>query len=97
MFHEEQKGCHKGSRGTGELLYIDQHVLNDNKSTLENLAMAWIDYKNVYDMVPQMMKKNWKLAVRIYSQDQRMEFGLEKCAMLVMKSGKRHVTDGMEL
>ena len=27
-------------------------------------------------------------AVRIYSQDIGMEFGIEKCAMLVMKSGK---------
>ena len=36
-------------------------------------------------------------AVRIYSQDIGMEFGIEKCAMLVMKSGKRHFTDGMEL
>ena len=35
--------------------------------------------------------------VRIYSQDIGMEFGIEKCAMLVMKSGKRHLTDGMEL
>ena len=35
--------------------------------------------------------------VRIYSQDIGMEFGIEKCAMLVMKSGKRHMTDGMEL
>ena len=26
-----------------------------------------------------------------------MEFGIEKCATLVMKSGKRHMTDGMEL
>ena len=26
-----------------------------------------------------------------------MEFGIEKCAMRVMKSGKRHRTDGMEL
>ena len=26
-----------------------------------------------------------------------MEFGIEKCAMLVMKSGKRLLTDGMEL
>ena len=26
-----------------------------------------------------------------------MEFGIEKCAMLVMKSGKRHLTVGMEL
>ena len=44
------------------------------------------------------MKKNWKLIqeVRIYSQDIGMEFGLETYAMLVKKSGKRHVTDGME-
>ena len=26
-----------------------------------------------------------------------MKFGIEKCAMLVMKSGKRQLTDGMEL
>ena len=26
-----------------------------------------------------------------------MEFGIEKCTMLVMKSGKRHLTEGMEL
>ena len=36
-------------------------------------------------------------AVRIYSQDIGMEFGIEKCAMLVMKSGKLHLTEGMEL
>ena len=34
-------------------------------------------------------------AVRIYSQDIGMEF--EKYAMLVMTSGKRHMTEGMEL
>ena len=36
-------------------------------------------------------------AARIYSQDIGMEFSIEKCAMLVMKSGKHHMTDGMEL
>ena len=36
-------------------------------------------------------------AVRIYNQDIGMEFGIEKCAMLVMKSGERHMTYGMEL
>ena len=35
--------------------------------------------------------------VRIYSQDIGMEFGIGKCALLVMKSGKRHLTDGLEL
>ena len=38
-----------------------------------------------------------KYTVRIYSQDIGMEFGIEKCAMLVMKSCKWHLTDGMEL
>ena len=36
-------------------------------------------------------------AVRIYSQDRGMEFGIEKRAMLVLKSCKRHMSDGMEL
>ena len=36
-------------------------------------------------------------AVRIYSQDIGMEFGIGKCAMLVMKNGKLHMTDGNEL
>ena len=36
-------------------------------------------------------------AVRIYSQDVGMEFDIVKCAMFVMKSGKRHMTDGVEL
>ena len=35
--------------------------------------------------------------VRIYSWDIGMEFGMVKCAMLVMKSGKRHLPDRMEL
>ena len=35
--------------------------------------------------------------VRIYGWDIGMEFGIKKCAMLVMKSGKRQLTDGMEL
>ena len=36
-------------------------------------------------------------AVRIYSQDPGMKYGIGKYAMLIMKSGKRHFTDGMEL
>ena len=36
-------------------------------------------------------------ALRIYSQNIGMEFGIEKRAMIAMKSVKRHLTDGMEL
>ena len=197
LFHDEQKGCCKGSRGTAELLSIDQHILDENKTRRKNLAMAWIDYKKAYDMVPhswiinslKMYKisdevinfidktmKTWRdeltggrrLAeakiqrgifqgdalsplvfittmmplnhilikctagykfrgsqekvnhlmfmvdikifaknekeqetlihtITIYSRGIGMEFGIEKCAMLVMKIGKRQLTEEMEL
>ena len=45
LFPDEQKGCCKESRGRAELLYIDQHILTESKTSRKNLAMAWIDYK----------------------------------------------------
>ena len=53
LFFEEQKGFRKRTRGTGELLYIDQHILQESKTRRKNLAMVWIYDKKVYDMVPQ--------------------------------------------
>ena len=46
------------------------------------------------------MKKEWETliqAVTIYSDDIRMEFAIEKCAMLIMERGKRQKTKGTEL
>ena len=34
---------------------------------------------------------------RIYSQDIGMEFSRKKCTMLIMKSGKGYITEGIEL
>ena len=34
--------------------------------------------------------------IRIYSLDLGMEFGIEKCVKLIMKSGKREATEGKE-
>ena len=62
LFPDEQKGCCKGSRGTAELLNIDQHILNESKTRRKNLAMAWIDYKKAYDMVPQTCLKMYKIS-----------------------------------
>ena len=36
-------------------------------------------------------------AVWIYSDDVGMEFGREKCAMLIMRSRKRQITEGLEM
>ena len=38
-----------------------------------------------------------KQTVRIYCQNIGMEFGIEKCAMLVMKRGKQLITERIEL
>ena len=44
IFPDEQKVYCKRTRGTEDLLYIDQHI-NESKMRLKNLSMAWIDYK----------------------------------------------------
>ena len=55
LLPEEQKGCRKGSRGTNDLLCIDRAVIKEVKSRNNNLAMAWIDYKKAYDIVPHSL------------------------------------------
>ena len=40
------------SRGTKDQLLIDKAVLKECKRRRSNLAMAWVDYKKAYDMVP---------------------------------------------
>ena len=52
LLPEKQKGYRKGSRGSNDLLYIDRAVIEEVKSRNKNLAMAWIDYKKGYDIVP---------------------------------------------
>ena len=54
LLPEEHKRCRKGSRGTNDLLYIDRAVIKKVKSRNKNLAMAWIDYKKAYAMVPHL-------------------------------------------
>ena len=49
---EEQKGCRRRSRGTKDQLLIDKAILRDCKRRHKNLAMAWVDYRNSYDLVP---------------------------------------------
>ena len=82
LFADKQKGCCKGSRGTAELLYIDQHILNESKTRRKNLAMAWIDYKKAYDMVPHSWiinsLKMYKWSHELYRQNhENLESGID--------------------
>ena len=103
LFPDEQKGCCKGSRGTAELLYIDQHIPDESKTRRKNRAMAWINYKKAYDMVPHCWiinsLKMYKISDEVINFiDKTMKtWRVELTAVLVMKSDKRQLNDGMEL
>ena len=65
LFPDEQKRCRKGSRVTAELLYIDQHILNESKNRRKNLAMAWIDNKKAYESWIRNCLKMYKISHEI--------------------------------
>ena len=53
LFPEKQRGCYRGTRGTGDLLYIDQHIFKNRKTRRKNVAIALIVNKKTYDMILQ--------------------------------------------
>ena len=95
----------KGWLSDLEILEIYQKTHKRNNDTVPD---TWVDHKKRSIikstwMTSHYLQKNEKEletlihAVRIYNQDIGMEFGIEKYAMIVRKSGKRHITDRMEL
>ena len=52
LLHNEQKVCRKQSRATKDQLLIDKTILKEAKRKQRRLAMAWVDYKKAYDMMP---------------------------------------------
>ena len=59
LLPDEQKGCRKQSRVTKYQLLIDKAISKETKRKRKRLAMAWVDYKKAYDMVPH----SWLLEV----------------------------------
>ena len=57
LFSETQIGYCKGSRGTRELLYIDQHIFIESKTRRRNLVIAWIDSKVIWYDFAQLDNK----------------------------------------
>ena len=49
---EEQKGCRRKSKNTGDQLYIDKMPLQEVKQRKKNLVMRYIDYHKACDMGP---------------------------------------------
>ena len=55
----EQKGCKKVSYGYKDQLWINKMLLENSHCSHRNLSAAWIDYRKVFDSVPQ----SWILKV----------------------------------
>ena len=87
LFSDEQKRCCKGSRGTAELLYKDQHILDESQTRRKNLAMVWIDYKKAYDMVPHSWMIN---SLKMYKISDEVINFIDK----TMKSWRVELTTG---
>ena len=55
----------------------------------------YLDDMKLFDKIKKELE-NLIQAVVIYREDIGMEFGIEECAMLIMKSGKRQMTEGIK-
>ena len=52
LLPEEQKGCGRKCKETSDLLFINKMILWEVQMKKKNLAVAWIDYKKGYNLVP---------------------------------------------
>ena len=57
----------------------------------------YMDDFKVFTKDEKVLETLKQAAVGIYSEDLVMEFGIEKYVMLIMRSGKRYMTKGIEL
>ena len=67
LFLAGQKGWPWKTKGTNNLLYIDQQVLKKAKMRWKNVAMAWIDNKNGMVLQTEIMQclKMYKISDKI--------------------------------
>ena len=82
------------------LNYIQRKCSVDYKFTKSQEKINHQKYNNDIKLFAKKKEKELLtliLTIRIYSQNIGMEFGIEKLARMIMKSGKREITEVMEL
>ena len=55
---ENKKGWRRELKGTGDQLYMDKMLLQEEKRRKKNLAMGWTNYWKAYDMVLHSWVRN---------------------------------------
>ena len=69
---QEQKGCRRRSRGTNDLLLTDKMIIGEVRMKKQDLSVAWIDCKKVYDMVPNSCKIDCLETIAINEKNLRL-------------------------
>ena len=72
LLPEEQKGCRRKSKGTGDLLFIDRIILKEVKSRKKHLSMVWIDYRKAYDLIPHSWLMECLAALKLSQNVQKL-------------------------
>ena len=77
-----------------QLNYILRKCTGGYKLTKSQEKINYLMYMDNIKLLAKTEKelKAQTQAWKIHSQEIRMEFGIEKCAMLIKRSGKRHMT-----
>ena len=57
LLPEEQKVCHRNSRGTKDQLLIDKTLMKNTRRRKVGLSIVWIDYRKAYDMLAHLWIK----------------------------------------
>ena len=91
LLPQEQKGCKRKSRGTNDLLFIDQLIMREIKMRKQNLSMVWIDYKKAYDVVPHSWIIDCLETVGINEKIRRLLTESMKSSRVELTSGEENL------
>ncbi|XP_044766265.1 uncharacterized protein LOC123322386 [Coccinella septempunctata] len=78
----EQNGCRSKSRGSKELLVIDNELTKLARRRNKNIAIAWIDYQKAYDTVPH----SWLIEVLVIYKIERRVIEVLKTLMATWRT-----------
>ena len=81
------------------LTHILREFTDECEVTKSQEKINHLMYKDVHQTVCQKGKRIGDPITNCenYNEDIGMEYSIEECTMLIMRSGKRHMTEGVEL
>ena len=90
LLPDEQKVCHRNSRGTKDQLLIDKAVMK-NCRRMVGLRMVWIGYRKAYDVVPQSWIKKSREMCGVVDNISHLLFKSMESWQMILISGNEEL------